>query len=129
MVIELFAILSELRFLLLKLQTEFVLEASDPVEIRERLNSLPKDLTEAYDAVFERITPGDAAFAYRILGWIFHAQRILKMSELQEALVIKIGVPSLDRCLITDAAKIVRVCGGLISHDKKSYPDLVATKR
>jgi hypothetical protein len=109
---------SELRFLLLKLQTEFVLEASDPVEITERLSSLPKDLTDAFEGVFQRMTIGDATFAYRILGWVFHAQRILTMSELQEALVIKIGVPSLDRNLITDSSKVVRICGGLVNHDK-----------
>jgi hypothetical protein len=111
---------SEYRFLLLKLQTEFVLDTIDPVEITTRLESLPKDLTEAYTAVLERMRHGDATFAYRILGWIFHSQRILKMSELQEALAIKIGVPVLLPHLITDASKIVSVCGGLVDHDKES---------
>jgi hypothetical protein len=108
----------------LKLQTEFVLEVSDPIEITERLNSLPKDLTEAYDAVLSRMTVGDATFAYRILGRVFHAHRILKMSELQEALAIKIGFLFLDRELITDASKIVRVCRGLFSHDKREILEL-----
>jgi len=96
---------------------------SDPVEIRGRLKSLPKELTEAYEAVFTRMTRGDATFAYRILGWIFHAQRILSMRELQEALVIRIGVLSLDRDLITNSSIIVRLCGGFVNHDKDN--DLV----
>ena len=89
----------------------------------EALESLPTDLRAAYNKVFDRIA--DSGFAYRILGWIFHAQRILKMSELREALAIRIGSPSLDdlQTLQRDATEIVRICGGLVSHNKVS--DLV----
>ena len=61
-----------------------------------RLDHSPKDLKEAYNAVFELMTPGEVDFAYRILGWILPARRILKMSELEEALA-RIGrSPSFD---------------------------------
>lgn len=113
----------KLRFLLLSLQTKFVLDSSDPIEITWRLTHLPKDLEEAYNGVVERMTTGEAAFAYRILGWIFQARRVLTMSELQEALAVSVDVPSLRRHLITSASKIVSVCGGLLNHDKAS--DLV----
>jgi hypothetical protein len=42
------------------------------------------------------------------------------MDELQEALVIKIGVPSLGHDLITEPSKLVRACGSLINHDEIS---------
>jgi len=75
----------------------------------DRLDHLPKDLKEAYNAVFERMTPGEADFAYRILGWILHARRILKMSELQEALAAQIGhSPSFDPLFIANPIEIVR---------------------
>jgi len=118
-----FPIVSDRRFLLLKFQLDHVLASSDPVQITDKLACLPKDLTAAYQSVFSRMAPGDASFAYRILGWIFHAQRILNMSELQEALAIRIGRPSLQRHLIADPREIIRACGGLVNHDKDS--DLV----
>jgi hypothetical protein len=111
------------RFQLLLFQTDYVLQSSDPIEIFSALELLPKDLTEAYDAVFERMTPSGTEFTYRILGWILHAKRILKMSELREALAIRIGVPSLLEYLKPDAIEVVRSCGGLVSHNEES--DLV----
>ena len=87
----------------------------------DRLDHLPKDLKEAYNAVFERMTPGEADFAYRILGWILHARRILKMSELREALAAQIGhSPSFDPLFIANPIEIVRTWGGLISYDEAS---------
>jgi len=102
------------RFLLLTLQTDHVLGTSDSREIKRRLQSLPTDLTEAYREVFERMT--EPAFARRILGWILRAPGLLRMNELQEALGIEIGVPSLDRDLITEPEVIVRTCQGLVCY-------------
>lgn len=115
---------SDRRFLILIFQADYVLESTDPILITERLESLPKDLTAAYNSVFERMTDGDRDFSYRILDWILHAQWILKMSQLQEALAIRIGHPFLQQHLIVDATEIVRVCGGLISHNEVN--DLVS---
>jgi len=110
-------VISDFRFLLLKLQTDYVLEARDPLEQKNRLKSLPKDLTGAYYQVIRfRMTPGDLLFACRILSWIIHAQRILKMSELCEALAIQIGEPSLDKGDIPEPDEILRPCCGLVNH-------------
>jgi hypothetical protein len=111
------------RFLLLIYQTNFVLQSRNPVEITKRLQALPRDLTAAYEEIFQRIKPEELEFSYFILGWVFHAQRLLKMDELQHALAVEIGVPSLQHHLITDAPEIVRICGGLISLEENS--DLV----
>jgi hypothetical protein len=64
------------------------------------------------------MTQGGLVFACRILGWIFHAQRLMTMGELQHALAIKIGVPSFQSHLIPDPSEIIRVCAGLISLDE-----------
>jgi len=106
------------RFLLLTLQTDHVLGSGDSREIKRRLQRLPTDLTEAYRDVFERMT--EPAFARRILGWILRAQRRLRMEELQEALAIEIGVPTLDGDVITGPEVIVRTCQGLVYYDLDS---------
>jgi hypothetical protein len=114
------AIAVDSRFQLLLFQADHVLHSSDPIQIFSALESLPKDLTEAYNAVFDRMAPGDIEFAHRILGWILHAKKILSMSELREALAIQIGVPTLLDALKPDAIEVERVCGGLVIHNIQS---------
>jgi hypothetical protein len=108
---------------MVKLHVQYVLEPRDAGEKRRRLRSLPTSPTEAYRGVLDRMTPNDLQFARRILGWVLYAQRILTMPELQEALAIEIGVPSLDRRDITSAEEIISTCGGFLNHDSDS--DLV----
>jgi hypothetical protein len=108
---------------LLVYQADYVLDTSDPTEIHKRLHSLPKDLDSAYNAIFDRMNSGDLAFAYRILGWMVHAQRPMSMSELSLALAINISEPSLHDYLIPNASEVVRASGGLIIHNEST--DLV----
>jgi hypothetical protein len=96
---------------------QYVLELEDAVEIQNRLNSLPTSPTEAYRGILDRIKPNHLRFAYKILSWVLYAQRILRMSEFQEALAIQIGVPSLDPQAITSAVVITSTCGGFVNHD------------
>ena len=111
------------RFLLITLQVKYVLEPKDSGEKRRRLSSLPQSPTDAYHGVIDRMTPDDIQFARRILGWVLHAQRILTMPELQEALAIEIGVASLNQQDITGAEEIISTCGGFVDHNQDS--DLV----
>jgi hypothetical protein len=78
---------------------------------------MPKTPTEAYFDTLQRMTPEDLKFAHRILGWVLHTERILKMDELQEALAIEIGVPSLDMDDITNSDIIISTCGGFVEHN------------
>ena len=114
---------SPLRFLLVTLQVKYILEPKDSGEKRRRLSSLPKSPTDAYHGVIDRMTPDDLKFARRILGWVLHAQRILTMPELQEALAIEIGVASLNQQDITSAEEMISACGGFVDHNQDS--DLV----
>jgi hypothetical protein len=113
----------ESRFLLVKLQVQYVLGPKDAGEKRRRLNSLPKSPTEAYRGVFERMTSDDLRFARRILGWVLHAVGILTMPELQEALAIEIGVVSFNPEDVTSPEDIISTCGGLV--DQNEYSGLV----
>jgi hypothetical protein len=100
------------------LQTEYMLEEYDPCEMTDRLGSLPSNVTDAYINVLERMTPKLRAFACRILGWILHAKRILKMGELRQALAVRVGVVSFDHNCMPDADFVLRICGGLITYDQ-----------
>jgi hypothetical protein len=102
------------------LQVDYVLEETDAVRIKQKLKCLPRDTTDAYRNVMERMTPGNQTFARRVLGWILHAQRILHMDELREALAVETGDSSLDREVIPSADKIIQSCGCLINHDQQN---------
>jgi len=106
------------------LQIEHILDECDPVEMHKRLHSLPTNVTAAFVNVFERLSPSTRNFARRILGWIFHAKRILKMGELLEALAVQVeevGVRSFDSRKMSSADLVVRACGGLIAYDRNSH--------
>src|SRR5277367_2813421 len=109
---------SRLRFLLVTLQVQYVLEPKDSGEKRRRLSSLPKSPTDAYRGVIDRMTLSDLKFARRILGWVLHAKRILTMHELQEVLAIEIGVVSLNEQDISGAEAIISTCGGFVDHNQ-----------
>jgi len=103
---------------MVELQVKYILETNDSREKSKRLRDLPKTPTDAYRGVLERMTPDNQKFARRILGWVLHARRILKMHELQEALAIEIGVLSLNPQNITDAEAIISTCGGFVEHNQ-----------
>ena len=100
------------------LQTEFILEESDLVEMNNHLQSLPRNPTAAYQNVLHRLPPKTAAFARRILGWIFYALRVPTMNELREALAVRVGDLAFDHSLLPAADSVVRTCGGLIVYDQ-----------
>jgi hypothetical protein len=108
--------------LLVILQLNYLLEYKEAAKIKSRFKTLPKTPTEAYRNVLDRMTPGDADLARRVLDWLLNAARVLAMSELREALAIQID-PTLDEDNILDAELVVRVCGGLITHNRDN--DLV----
>lgn len=89
----------------------------DAAEISSRLTFIPREATHAYRGVLERMTGREKAFAQRILSWLFHAQRVLEMGELQEALAVQIGSRSLERLSISSPESIVHACGGLVDHN------------
>jgi len=74
--------------LLAKLQLDHVLSFRHPKKRMSAFKTVPRTPDLAYQDVLRRINerPGDQDLVMEILGWIFHAQRILRMDELLEAL-------------------------------------------
>jgi hypothetical protein len=109
-----------IRFLLVNLQAEYVLEQSDPIQIRKRLKCLPKSPAEGYRTVLERLPPGTKGFAFRMMGWIFHAPELLRRGQLREALAVDVGDEDLDRETVPSPEAVIRVCGGLVDYDRST---------
>ena len=86
--------------------------------MKSTLASLPAELDTTYDQVLIRIRnqePEHAALALRILGWIHHAHRPLKIRELQHALAVESGDSHLDEDGIPDIGLILTVCAGIVT--------------
>jgi len=109
------------RFLLVRYQLDQILAEDDPQDSLNALKSLPTDLWEAYTCILERIR-GKKGFesAYRILSWLYHAERPLEMAELIEALSFQHGNTHLNPKLFISAKVILRRCEGLVSYDRMS---------
>ena len=86
--------------------------------MKSTLVSLPAELDTTYDQVLIRIRnqePEHAALALKILGWIHHTHRPLKIRELQHALAVESGDSHLDGDGIPDISLILTVCAGIVA--------------
>jgi ankyrin repeat protein len=85
----------------------------------ERLDSLPSTPTKVYQEILHRMNSEDREFVLKLLGWVYHARRFLKMAELWEILQPVIGPKPTDsdNNLQLYAKGNVYACGGLIVHN------------
>jgi hypothetical protein len=95
-----------------------VLQVSNPADMLDALRTLPKDLSDAYKAVIERIPPNTRSFAFQILSWICHTPRPLTMDELCEAVVIRPGQKVFEDKLLPDPERILAGGAGFVIHEQ-----------
>ncbi|KAJ7806463.1 hypothetical protein B0H14DRAFT_2381890, partial [Mycena olivaceomarginata] len=110
-------------FLLAKLHVESLATKTTIGLVREALENLSKDLDVAYRATMERINQQEndsRDLAYAALTWVTHAQTVLTVVELQEALAVKAGAKTLDPDDRPEVGIILNVCAGLITVDQTS---------
>jgi hypothetical protein len=115
-------------FLLAKYQLDHILSSREPKKRMNAVDTVPKDMSAAYKDVIRRIEtsrPGDRELAMRILSWVFHAKRTLRMDELLEALVIEDADPDegklevvLQDMIMLD--EVVECCKSLVFYEKTS---------
>ena len=91
--------------------------------MEKALKTLPSSEIKAYDQVMTRI--GEAGShtsvtAVRILTWIFHAARPLRMDELLEAVHVEEEISGLRGDGKFVAADIIEMCHGLVVHEESS---------
>ena len=82
------------------------------------LKNLPKSLSETYERILLKIVgKGEttAAKAEKILTWLVGSCRPLRLSQLEEALMIEPGSQNLNESLrLMGIADILTSCGGLV---------------
>ncbi|KAH6603173.1 purine and uridine phosphorylase [Trichoderma cornu-damae] len=113
-------------FLLAQLYFESLTDKVSRKELRQALegiqtNHIPKTqleiLTSAYDSAMERIMGQKEDFrrlAERVLSWIVYAKRQLTLKELQTALAVEVGQPSLGEKEIANDKLLTSACCGLV---------------
>jgi ankyrin repeat protein len=89
-------------------------------QMKQALKSMPSNLAEAYESSLRRIleqSPSRANLAMRVIGWITHAERRLKVEELRHALAVEEHTSEVDAENLTLPNIILQVCVGLASVD------------
>ncbi|KAF3222658.1 hypothetical protein TWF106_005464 [Orbilia oligospora] len=113
-------------FLLAKLHFESIRYKTTLKRIKTALETLPIGETayaSAYETTLGRIKTNDSdpeKIANQALWWIVCAKRPLTTSELQHALAVEVGEPSLDEENLPEIQDIISLCAGLVTVDEES---------
>ena len=117
-------LLSHCRFLLAKFQLDHVLSHEDPRNAINSLDNLPTDMESAYGDTLDRIEKDKArTTALKVLSWVYHARRHLRLCELVEVITIQTRPPdkALDPDYFTNPPEsLVQTCQGLVEFDQGS---------
>ena len=103
------------------LQLDAVKQCKNRRELKKQLNSLPKDLDEAYAQIFEKSgCPDDLQ---KLLQWLVFAERPLTVTELAEVLAVDFTtVPFYDPDLRCKKPTIIwSICNGLVTELKGMF--------
>ncbi|KAG1733700.1 hypothetical protein EDB19DRAFT_2041132 [Suillus lakei] len=105
-------------------QLDVIMKCKRLDSIRKALDNLPEGLYETYDRIIRSIEergPDDGPIARSCLLWLAGAFTPLTLDQLNEAIMIEVGRPSLNEDLgVTDTMDIVAACGSLVTYNKKT---------
>ena len=96
--------------------------------IKSALNNPPERLDSLYDQALERIhnqNPEYVKLALKLLCWVHHAVRPLKLQELRHALAVEDGDDSFDEEGLPDEKLLESICGGMINLQENDTVGLV----
>ena len=91
-------------------------------DFRQAVSRVPNTLDRVYDEAIERIDQQDkeeVELAHKILMWISHSFRPLKVLELRYALAMVPGIQELNEEALPYEDDLVAVCAGLVYIEKK----------
>jgi len=83
------------------------------------LGSLPTSVHNAYRRLLDR-TIEDKEYVFKILGWIYHARRPLRMNELREAIVVEPDHKTLNLDFLPSPGRLLQCCEGLVVWERTS---------
>ena len=92
-------------------------------EMEDALESMPLTLHDAFDETIARIQKqpeGRKRLAMQILTWLSYAMSPLAVTELSEALAIRIGQKTLNRRYCPSQKSMIGCCLGLVTVDEES---------
>lgn len=91
--------------------------------VRRALQTLPEGTDDTYMEAWNRICAQrshQAALGKRIISWVIHATRPLRVEEMRYALAVEDGDDELDPEGLIDATALVSFCAGLVVINEQS---------
>ena len=87
-------------------------------DIRRALNHLPRSLEDTYERILSRVREIDSVVAKRALMWLAFSARPLKLVELTEAVVVDLGITTMDVEARWDPLDLLTVIGSLVIYSQ-----------
>ena len=110
-------------FLLARLYMDILVHLPTKRAVRKALKTLPASVNDTYMDAWNRIRAQrsqQAELGKRILLWVVHATRPLRMQELRYALGVEEGDEELDSEGLIDPAALTSFCAGLVIINEQS---------
>ena len=104
-------------FLLARLYMDILVHLPTKRAVRKALKTLPESVNDTYTEAWNRIRAQpsqQAELGKRILLWVVHAVRPLRVQELRYALGVEEGDEELDTEGLIDPAALTSFCAGLV---------------
>jgi len=90
------------------------------MKIMQNLGTLPTSVHDAYRRLLDRTTV-DREYVFKILSWIYHARRPLRMDELREAIVVEPEDTTLNREFLPSPDMVIECCEGLVVWERRGW--------
>ena len=110
-------------FLLARLYMDILVHLPTKRAVRKALKTLPTSVNDTYTEAWNRVRSQrsqQAELGKRILLWVLHAVRPLRMQELRYALGVEEGDEELDSEGLIDPAALTSFCAGLVVINEQS---------
>ncbi|KAI0973656.1 ankyrin repeat-containing domain protein [Xylaria arbuscula] len=123
--IEIFNVVDGM-FLLAQLHLDSLIGKRSLKAVRTALKELPSGsnaIDQAYMNAMNRIesqVPDEVDLAKQVLSWIVCAKRPLTTLELQHALAVEVGKPTIDPDNFPEVEDMISACAGLVTVDEES---------
>ena len=111
------------RFLLARLFLQSLRYKTSPQRLIDAVENLPSSIYQQYKERLERVEQqkfDHSELARRILGWLTHAHRPMKVEELRHALAVKQGDKAINTQNLDMEDLFVPCCQGLVSIEKET---------
>ncbi|KAH8703264.1 hypothetical protein BGW36DRAFT_84581 [Talaromyces proteolyticus] len=90
-------------------------------DVIRALEQIPDGINGTYELILECIPPSDRELAREILVWLIYNRQPIRLSALNEAIVLQRYDRYLDdECKLFDQTAILHICQGLLTYDEKT---------